>query len=157
MIYVEEAWYMLSNPVFASKMDDWLRTFRKKKAFLIFATQALDEIASMASVGAFISNVPTRIFLPSINNSVAANAHLYKSIFSLNDAQLQLLANALPKRDYLIVKSSETKLVSAEMPKIIIKINDATARSEMRERANAMSASGNTSWAEEFISEVLHV
>lgn len=157
MIYVEEAWYMLSNPVFAAKMDDWLRTFRKKKAFLIFATQALDEIASMDSVGAFISNVPTRIFLPSINNSVAANAHLYKSIFSLNDAQLQLLATALPKRDYLIVKSSETKLVSADMPKIIIRINDATARTEMREKASEMSASGMTSWAEDFIKDVLHV
>lgn len=156
MIYVEEAWYMLSNPVFAAKMDDWLRTFRKKKAFLVFATQALDEISQMKSVGAFISNVPTRIFLPSINKSVAANAHLYRSIFDLNDVQLKMLNEAIPKRDYLIVKSSETKLVSADMPKIIIKINEATSRSEARDMANRMSEDGGTYWAEEFIKEVLH-
>lgn len=158
MIYVEEAWYMLSNPVFADKMDDWLRTFRKKKAFLVFATQALDEIAAMKSVGAFISNVPTRIFLPSINKSVAANADLYKSIFALNDEQLLMLSSALPKRDYLIVKSSETKLVSAEMPPIIIKINDATSRTELRDKATEMQAAdrGGDGWIKNFIKEYLH-
>ena len=157
MIYVEEAWYMLSNPVFAGKMDDWLRTFRKKKAFLVFATQALDEIKQMRSVGAFISNVPTRIFLPSINGSVAANAGLYREIFNLNDAQLALLTEALPKRDYLIVKSRETRLVEANMPDIIIKINDATSRIELRETAVAMAASQKVGWEETYLREVLNV
>lgn len=156
MIYVEEAWYMLSNPVFAAKMDDWLRTFRKKKAFLVFATQALDEISQMKSVGAFIANVPTRIFLPSINDSVPANAPLYKAIFNLNDAQLTLLSEAIPKRDYLIVKASETKLVTADMPRLVIKINDATSREDMREKAVQMSSNGGDYWAEDFIKEVLH-
>jgi type IV secretion system protein TrbE len=156
MIYVEEAWYMLSNPVFAAKMDDWLRTFRKKKAFLVFATQALDEISKMQSVGAFIANVPTRIFLPSINSSVMANAHLYEAIFSFNEKQLDLLNKAIPKRDYMIVKANETTLVSADMPKIIIKINDATSREDMRDKATAMSRGGSDYWAEEFIQEVLH-
>lgn len=157
MIYVEEAWYMLSNPVFAAKMDDWLRTFRKKKAFLVFATQALDEIRQMKSVGAFISNVPTRIFLPSINNSVAANADLYRDIFSLNDAQLDLLSSALPKRDYLLVKSGETRLVEAEMPSIIIKINDATARTNYRELAMKMAEDNELGWQERYLKEILNV
>lgn len=157
MIYVEEAWYMLSNPTFAAKMDDWLRTFRKKRAFLMFATQALDEIAQMKSVGAFISNVPTRIFLPSINNSVAANAGLYRSIFSLNDAQLQMLSQAIPKRDYLITKAAETKMVVAEMPPIILKINDATSKAHLRDKATEMANTGDPDWAQRYLQEVLHV
>lgn len=152
-IYVEEAWYMLSNSVFASKMDDWLRTFRKKKAFLVFATQALDEIASMKSVGAFLSNVPTRIFLPSINKSIKANEPLYRNLFELNDAQLELLSSALPKRDYLIVKSSVTKLVKATMPEILIKINEATSKDSVRKEALARSLKNEPGWAMEFLKE----
>lgn len=150
-IYVEEAWYMLSNEVFATKMDDWLRTFRKKKAFLVFATQALDEISSMKSVGAFLSNVPTRIFLPSINKSVKANEHLYRGLFELNDAQLALLSSAIPKRDYLIVKSSVTKLVMATMPTLLIKINEATSKESIRREALSASLGPNTNWIDEFI------
>ncbi|WP_291518847.1 type IV secretion system protein VirB4 [Acidovorax sp.] len=157
LIYVEEAWYMLSNPIFAAKMDDWLRTFRKKKAFLVFATQALDEIKQMKSLGAFISNVPTRIFLPSMNNSVFANADMYREIFSLNDAQLGLLAEALPKRDYLIVKGNETRLVEGDMPAIILKINDATARRHLREKAFEMARENELGWQAKYLREVLHV
>lgn len=157
LIYVEEAWYMLSNPVFAEKMDDWLRTFRKKKAYLVFATQALDEIKQMKSVGAFISNVPTRIFLPSMTNSVAANADLYRDIFGLNDAQLDLLSQALPKRDYLIVKGRETHLVEVEVPELVIRINDATSKTNLREVARDMASSNQISWQKKYLSEVLNV
>ena len=156
-IYVEEAWYMLENPAFAEKMDDWLRTLRKKKAFLVFATQALDEIKKLKSLGAFIANVPTRIFLPSLNNSVAANADMYRSIFDLNDAQLEILSSALPKRDYLIVKGTETRLVEADVPDIILKINDATARTHYREVASAMAAKNEIGWQQTYLREVINV
>jgi type IV secretion/conjugal transfer VirB4 family ATPase len=155
-IYVEEAWYMLSNLVFAAKMDDWLRTFRKKKAFLVFATQALDEISTMKSVGAFLSNVPTRIFLPSINKSVKANEHLYRGLFELNDAQLSLLSSAIPKRDYLIVKSSATKLVKASMPSILIKINEATSKESFRREAFVLSNGSKKSWMDDFIEKIIN-
>ncbi|MDP3139747.1 MAG: type IV secretion system protein VirB4 [Burkholderiaceae bacterium] len=157
MVYVEEAWYMLGSPVFAARMDDWLRTFRKKKAFLVFATQALDEIASIKSLTAFIANVPTRIFLPSLNSSVAASQDLYRSLFSLNDAQLRLLAKAVPKRDYLIVKPDETRLVRAAMPDLITRINEAASRIDLRERALAMAAGGDAGWVSHYLKEVLHV
>ena len=92
LIYVEEAWYMLSNPAFASRMEDWLRTFRKKRAFVVFATQALDEIARLTNVGAIVSNIATQIFLPSMKASVHAQAQLYRDLFGTTDAQLALLA-----------------------------------------------------------------
>lgn len=157
MVYVEEAWYMLGNPVFAARMDDWLRTFRKKKAFLVFATQALDEIASIQSLTAFIANVPTRIFLPSLNSSITASEAQYRTLFSLNDAQIRLLAGAVPKRDYLIVKPDESRLVRAAMPALITRINEAASRTELRERALAMAAGADAGWVSHYLKEILHV
>jgi type IV secretion system protein TrbE len=157
LIYVEEAWYMLANPTFEEKIDDWLRTFRKKRAYVVFATQSPDEFTRLRAWAAFVANVPTQIFLPSINDSVAATGDIYRKLFALNDAQLGLLAQAVPRRDYLIVKPGMTRLVQAQMPEIIIAINEATARADYRERAAEMAATRSQNWQFEFLKEVLHV
>ncbi|MGE3342311.1 MAG: VirB4 family type IV secretion system protein, partial [Vicinamibacterales bacterium] len=157
LIYVEEAWYMLANPTFEEKINDWLRTFRKKRAFVVFATQSPDEFTKLRSWAAFVANVPTRIFLPSINDSVAATADIYRQLFNMNDAQLELLANAIPKRDYLLMKPGLTRLVQAEMPQVLIAINEGTTRPDVREAALAAAAETGGGWQSNYIQEVLRV
>lgn len=156
-IYVEESWYMLANPTFEEKINDWLRTFRKKRAFVVFATQSPEELQRLKSWAAFVANVPTRIFLPSINDSIAATAHIYRALFNLNDAQLQLLASAVPKRDYLLLKPGITRLVQASMPEVLIAINEGTGRRDIREQAIEAAEKGAANWGLNFIHEVLHV
>ncbi|MDO9099468.1 MAG: type IV secretion system protein VirB4, partial [Caldisericota bacterium] len=157
MIYIEEAWYMLANPTFEDKINDWLRTFRKKRAFVIFATQSLEELEQLKSWTAFVNNVPTRILLPSLNDSVAANAPILRKLLNLNDAQLDLLAGAVPKRDYLLLKSGMTRLVQASMPRVVIAINEGTGRPDIRKLAVEASKSGISGWEMKFLREVLHV
>lgn len=156
-IYVEEAWYMLANPIFEDKINDWLRTFRKKRAFVVFATQSPEEFQRLKSWAAFVANVPTRIFLPSINDSVSALAPIYRQLFNLNDSQLSLLSSAVPKRDYLLIKPGMTRLVEASMPTIVVAINEATGRRELRDAAREMANEGRAGWQMEYLSEVLHV
>ena len=156
-IYVEESWYMLANPIFEDKINDWLRTFRKKRAFVVFATQSPEELQRLKSWAAFVANVPTRIFLPSINDSIASTAHIYRALFNLNDAQLQLLASAVPKRDYLLLKPGMTRLVQASMPEVLIAINEGTARRDIRDMAIEASERGSAGWGLDFIHDVLHV
>lgn len=156
-IYVEEAWYMLANPIFEEKINDWLRTFRKKRAFVVFATQSPEELQKLQSWAAFVINVPTRIFLPSINNSVSAVAPIYQSLFAMNEAQLGLLSSAVPKRDYLLIKPGLTRLVEASMPGLVVAINEATGRKDMLAAAQQAASEGRSDWADDFISEVLHV
>lgn len=157
LIYVEECWYMLSNPAFEAKIEDWLRTFRKKKAFVVFATQSPAELQRMRSWAAFIANVPTHIFLPSMQDSVSALADLYVALFGLNEEQLNLLSKAVPKRDYLICKPGVTRMVSAIMPPAIIAINEGTSNPDIRAQARALSEKGVDGWQTKFITEVLHV
>lgn len=157
LIYVEEAWYMLANPMFEEKINDWLRTFRKKRAFVIFATQSPEELTRLKSWAAFVSNVPTRIFLPAINDSVTALAPIYRQLFNLNDAQLALLSGAVPKRDYLLIKPGITRLVQASMPRILIAMNEGASHSHIREKAYELAASGGEGWQADFMKEYLNV
>jgi type IV secretion/conjugal transfer VirB4 family ATPase len=157
LIYVEEAWYMLSNPAFVSKMEDWLRTFRKKRAFVVFATQSLDEISRLPNIGSIITNVPTQIFLPSVKSSVHEQAEMFRKLFGTTDAQMQLLAQAIPKRDYLLVRPSVTRLVNTQMPAALIAINEATIQEAKREQLAEYSHAGGPDWQLNFLREVLHV
>lgn len=157
LIYVEEAWYMLSNPAFASKMEDWLRTFRKKRAFVVFATQSLDEIARLPNIGSFVQNIPTQIFLPSVKNSVHEQADLYRSVFGTTDAQLRLLAQAIPKRDYLFVRPTVTRLVNTQMPPSLLAINEGTIQESKRAQLLEYARSAGGGWELNFMREVLNV
>lgn len=155
-IYIEEAWFALVNKQFYKKLMDWLRTLRKKKGFVVLATQAMAELEKLPDLSAFLVNLPTRIFLPSITNTVNENRHLYRSLFNMNEEQLDLLSGAIPKRDYLIVKSRETKLVRADMPDVVIKINDACAMDGLRNKALSQAESGLHGWQMKYIKEVLN-
>lgn len=148
---------MLSNPAFATKMEDWLRTFRKKRAFVVFATQALDEIAQLPNIGSFVSNIPTQIFLPSVKSSVHQQADLFRSIFGTTDAQMSLLAQAIPKRDYLLVRPTVTRLVNTQMPAALVAINEATTQDAKRAQLAEYQAEGGPDWELKFLREVLNV
>lgn len=156
LVYIEEAWNMLANEFFAQRMEDWLRTFRKKKAFLMFATQSVEEIAKLEHLHAFLSSVPTRIFFPSINSNVNSSRHMLESLFDFNEQQLNLLREAVPKRHALIVQSSGTKLVRVDAPELILRINAATAHQTKRDKALDWAHSAEPGWQDRYIKEVLY-
>lgn len=157
LIYVEEAWYMLANEKFEDKINDWLRTFRKKKAFVIFATQSPMELQKLKSWAAFIANVPTFIFLRSIKDSIEQTADIYRSLFNLNDSQLALISDAMPKRDYVLIKPEVTRLVNATMPPTLLAINSGTSKNGVLEKAFEYKAARGDNWQFAFLKEVLHV
>lgn len=157
MIYIEEAWYMLSNPVFLQKMEDWLRTFRKKKAFIVFATQSLHELSELPNLGAFISNIPSLIFLPPVKNSVQEVAHLYKAVFGTTEAQLELLRTAIPKKDYLLIRPKFTRLVNAQMSPALLAINEATTVPRLRASVLEYAERGGVDWQLNYLREKLNV
>src|SRR5207253_6587439 len=120
--------------------------FRKKRAFVMFATQALDEIARLPNIGAIVSNIATQIFLPSMKASVHAQAELYRQLFGTTDAQLALLAQAIPKRDYLLVRPSVTRLVQARMPPALVAINEGTTQEAVRAKWREYASAGGPEW-----------
>jgi hypothetical protein len=88
---------------------------------------------------------------------VAATAPILRGLFNLNDAQLELLSAAVPKRDYLLVKPAMTRLVQATMPRVLVAINEATGHPDLRAQAAEASRSGAVDWQLDYLKEVLHV
>jgi type IV secretion system protein VirB4 len=99
LMILDEAWLYLTESLFAAKIREWLKVLRKKNVAVIFATQSLSDIADSIIAPAIIENCPTRIFLPNGNALEERTRKVYES-FGLNERQLQILQQSIPKKDY---------------------------------------------------------
>jgi type IV secretion system protein TrbE len=119
LLILDEAWMLLDKSEFAQTMRMWLKTLRKKNVAVVFATQSLSDILHSSIAAAVIESCPTRIFLP---NSAALEpqiADIYRR-FGLNDRQIELIARALPKRDYYLSSRIGSRLFDLDLGPIAL-------------------------------------
>jgi type IV secretion system protein VirB4 len=101
LLILDEAWVYLDNPLFAARIREWLKVLRKKNVSVIFATQSLADVADSSIAPAIIESCPQRIFLPN-DRAVEPQARAAYERFGLNDRQIELIAQATPKRHYYL-------------------------------------------------------
>lgn len=101
LIIIDEGWLALDDEAFAQQLKRWLKTLRKANASVIFATQSLADIGNSAIATALIESCPSRLFLPNANALEPQITAIYQA-FGLNSRQIQLIARAMPKRDYYL-------------------------------------------------------
>ena len=101
LLVLDEAWLFLDNPVFAGRIREWLKTLRKKNVAVVFATQSLADVAESRIAPAIVESCPQRIFLPN-DRAVEPQAAVAYEKFGLNARQIELIARAVPKRQYYL-------------------------------------------------------
>ena len=102
---IDEAWMFLKN----STIREWItraeKTWRKKNAAMILATQSIVELADSEMLDIVNESCPTKIFLANPN----IERKLYAETFQLNDTELELMESLVPKRDLLLKQPQGTK------------------------------------------------
>jgi type IV secretion system protein VirB4 len=101
LLILDEAWLFLDNPLFAARIREWLKVLRKKNVAVVFATQSLADIADSSIAPAIVESCPQRIFLPN-DRAIEPQARAAYERFGLNHPQVELIAQAIPKRDYYL-------------------------------------------------------
>ena len=72
---------------------------RKKNAAVVLATQSLSEIANSPYPDVILESCPTKLYLPNAEARNPQTRELYRK-FGLSDRQIDIIAEAAPKRDY---------------------------------------------------------
>ena len=74
---------------FASYVQEALKTWRKKNAAMLLATQSIDDFASVDLLRTVVESCPTRMLLanPSMNRDQ------YRELLQMNEMELDLLAS----------------------------------------------------------------
>ncbi len=119
LLILDEAWVFLDDPEFSTRIREWLKTLRKRNVSVIFATQSLSDIANSTIAPAIIESCPSRIFLP---NERATEPQLQKIYdqFGLNERQCEIIAHAIPKRDYYFQSRSGNRLFDLSLGPIAL-------------------------------------
>lgn len=107
IIVLDEAWALIDNKHFRSKIKDWLKTLRKLNGMVIFATQSVEDATNSDISDTLIQQTATQIFLP---NPRATEA--YKKAFMLSDREFNLLKTTDPGSRYFLLKQGKDVVVA---------------------------------------------
>lgn len=141
LLVLDEAWLFLDHPAFATKIREWLKTLRKLNVAVIFATQSLADVDRSSIAPTIKEACFTKIYLP---NAIALqpDAKEFYRRFGLNDRQIEILAYAIPKKDYYYTSPIGNRLFDLSLDELALaycagvsKEQIATVR-ELRAKAN---------------------
>lgn len=99
LLILDEAWLFLEETIFAQKIKQWLKELRKSNVYVLFATQSLADAMQSTIAVALKESCPTKIFLPNQSAQDNSSAEFYRAM-GLNQRQIDIIANAIPKREY---------------------------------------------------------
>lgn len=140
-VLVDEAHAFFRNPYFAPYLDRQLLTSRKKNCHYIFATQSGTHILESPISSSIIDQCFTKILLP--NRDVTSDwLEIYKK-FGLNDAEIDAIRQAEPKRDYFIKNGQGSTLFSLQVTPIDLAYIG-TASKEMQNMIDEIRDNTNT-------------
>lgn len=129
LIIIDEGWLALDDEGFAGQLREWLKTLRKKNASVLFATQSLSDIDGSAIAPAIIESCQTRILLPNERAIEPQITAIYRR-FGLNDRQIEILARAMPKRDYYCQSRKGNRLFELGLSEVALALCGASSRSD---------------------------
>ena len=109
IIVLDECWVFFDNEQFAQKIREWLKVLRKANASVIFATQSITDIVNSPIFSTVLESCPSRIFLPNPDAVEESTAKNYAT-FGLNKRQIQIISQAVKKRDYYFVSPYGSRL-----------------------------------------------
>lgn len=107
MIILDEAWALIDNPVFAPRIKDWLKVLRKLNAFVVFATQSVEDATKSAISDTLVQQTATQIYLPNLKATEA-----YRTIFMLSEREFQLIKTIEPGSRYFLIKQDNSGVIA---------------------------------------------
>jgi type IV secretion system protein VirB4 len=141
LLIIDEGWLALDDDGFAGQLREWLKTLRKKNASVIFATQSLSDIDSSAIAPAIIESCLTRLLLPNERAIEPQITTIYRR-FGLNDRQIEIIARAMPKRDYYCQSRRGNRLFELGLSEVALALCAASSRTDQAAIANLLAAHG---------------
>lgn len=143
-IILDEAWLMLGHPVFRQKLRVWLKGLAKANCLVIMATQSLTDAADSGILDVIVESTATKIFLPNVYARDEDTAALYHRM-GLNNRQIDIVANAIPKRQYYYVSESGRRLYDLALGPLALAFVGATDKESLA-TIKALEAKHGADW-----------
>ncbi len=104
---VDEAWRFFKNPVIRDYIMEALKTWRKRNAAMILATQSSDDLLRSEMLATVAENCPTKFFLA----NPGMDSEAYSQVFHLNGAETREIRSLIPKKELLLKQGDFAKVL----------------------------------------------
>ncbi len=149
VIILDEAWIMLGHPVFRDKIREWLKAFAKKNCLVLLATQSLTDAANSGILDVIVESTATKIFLPNVYARDEDTAALYRRM-GLNTRQIEIIATAIPKRQYYCVSEAGRRLYDLALGPLALAFVGATDKESIA-TIQRLEAKFGDDWTHEWL------
>jgi len=105
---LDEAWRFIQHPTLRSYVQEGLKTWRKQNAAMVLATQTIDDFASADLLRTVVESCPTKLLLA----NPALDRRQYAELFQLNETELDLVTQLVPRQQILLKRPGLTKVLS---------------------------------------------
>lgn len=105
---MDEAWRFIQHERLRTYVQEALKTWRKRNAAMLLATQAIDDFASADLLRTVVESCPTKLLLanPSLDRA------RYAELFQLNPTELDRLTDLIPRRQILLKRPDLAKVLN---------------------------------------------
>lgn len=111
---MDEAWRFLKNATIRQYITEAMKTWRKRNAAVILATQSSDDLERSEMLSVIVESCATKMFLA--NPGMDAGA--YREIFHLNETEAALIAGLAPKQQILVKRPDLSKVVNLNVDRV---------------------------------------
>jgi type IV secretion system protein VirB4 len=105
---LDEAWRFIQHPTLRAYVQEGLKTWRKRNAAMILATQTIDDFASADLLRTVVESCPTKLLLA----NPALDRQRYADLFQLNEMELELLTGLIPRQQILLKRPDLAKVLT---------------------------------------------
>ena len=150
LIVLDEAWLYLKDTAFAARIQDWLKSLRKKNVAVIFASQELADVAASPLAATLNEAAATRIFLANDRAREPQTKDFYRAA-GLNERQIEHIAGATPKRDYYITSRAGSRMIDLELGPAALAFAGAASPEDQRLIDRLIASGGAARFARRFL------
>ena len=122
---------MLGHPVFKEKIREWLKVLRKANCAVVLATQSISDAANSGIIDVLKESCPTKILLPNPVANEQGTREFYEQL-GLNDRQIDIVSNALPKQHYYYISPEGKRLFELNLGPIALSFVGASSKEDLK-------------------------
>ena len=107
LFVLDEAWRFFLDPTVKAYMTEALKTWRKRNAAVLLATQSSEDFADPDLLRTIVESCPTKVFLSNPDLDAARAAEL----LHLNDVEIARITDLQPRRQFLLKRPDAAKVL----------------------------------------------
>jgi len=151
LIILDEAWLMLGHPAFRDKIREWLKVLRKANCAVILATQSISDAERSGIIDVLKESCPTKICLPNGAAREPGTREFYERI-GFNERQIEIVANAVPKREYYAVSPIGRRLFDLGVGPLTLAFVGASGKEDLA-TIRSLHAEYGTDWPRHWLQQ----